>query len=67
MSVTLVYCGQTVGCINMKLGMDVGLGQDDIVLHGDPAPPKKAQLPSFRPMSIAVSYTHLTLPTNREV
>jgi len=24
---TLVYCGQTVGWIKMKLGMEVGLGQ----------------------------------------
>jgi len=26
LSVTLVYCGQTVGQIKMKLGMQVGLG-----------------------------------------
>jgi len=26
LSVTLVYCDQTVGWINMKLGMEVGLG-----------------------------------------
>jgi len=26
LSVTLVYCGQTVGWIKMKLGMEVGLG-----------------------------------------
>jgi len=26
LSVTLVYCGQTVGRIKMKLGMQVGLG-----------------------------------------
>ena len=41
LSVTLVYCGQTVGRIQMKLGVQVGLG----------------------PGHIAVSYTHLTLPT----
>jgi len=40
MSVTLVYCGQTVEWIRMPLGMDVGLGPGDIVLDGDPAPPK---------------------------
>ena len=40
LSVTLVvYCGQTVGRIKMKLGMWVGLGSDHIVLDGDPAPP----------------------------
>ena len=36
MSVTLVYCGQTVGWINMKLGVEVGLGPGIIVLDGDP-------------------------------
>jgi len=39
LSVTLVYCGQTVGRIKMKLGMQVGLGPCHIVLGGDPAPP----------------------------
>ena len=38
-SVTLVYCGQTVGWIRMPLGLEVGLGLGDIVLDGDPAPP----------------------------
>ena len=38
LSVTLVYCGQTVGWIKMKLGMQVGLGPGHIVLGGDPAP-----------------------------
>jgi len=41
-----VYCGQTVGWIKMKLGMEVGLGPSHIVLDGDPAPlPKGSQLP----------------------
>ena len=35
----LVYCGQTVGWIKMKLGMQVGLGLGHIVLDGDPVPP----------------------------
>jgi len=39
LSVTLVYCGQTVGWIKKKLGMEVGLGSGHIVLDGDPAPP----------------------------
>jgi len=39
LSVTLVYCGQTIGWIKMKLGMDVGLGPGHIVLDGYPAPP----------------------------
>ena len=38
LSVTLVYCGQTIGWIEMKLGMQVGLGPGHIVLDGDPAP-----------------------------
>jgi len=36
-----VHCGQTVGRIMMKLGMQVGLGPGHIVLDGDPAPPPK--------------------------
>jgi len=36
--ITLVYCGQTVGRIKMKLGMQVGLGRVHIVLDGDHAP-----------------------------
>ena len=38
LSVT-VYCGQTVGWIKMKLGMEVGLGPGDFLFDGDPAPP----------------------------
>jgi len=39
---TLVYCGQTVGRIKTKLGMQVGLAPGHIVLDGDPAtPPQK--------------------------
>ena len=37
MSVTLVYCGQTVGCIRTNLGTEVGLSPGHIVLDGDPA------------------------------
>jgi len=39
LSVTFVHCGQTVGPIKMKLGMQAGLGPGHIVLDGDPAPP----------------------------
>jgi len=39
LSVTLMYCGQTVGWMKMKLGMEVGLGPGLIVLIGDPSPP----------------------------
>ena len=53
LSVTLVYCGQTVGWIKTKLGMQVGLGPGHIVLDGDPPPPppKGHSLPNFRPIS----------------
>jgi len=41
LSVALVYCGQTVGWIRMPLGMEVGFGPGDVVLDGNPAPPRK--------------------------
>jgi len=42
LSVTLVYCDQTVGRIQMKLGVWVGLDPGHIVSDGDPAsPPRK--------------------------
>jgi len=48
LSVTLVYCGQTVGWIRMPLGTEVGLGPGHIVLDGDPAPlPIKGAQPLF--------------------
>jgi len=34
LSVTLVYCGQTVGWIKMALGMEVGLSPGDFLLDG---------------------------------
>jgi len=40
-----VYCGQTAGCIRIPLGTEVGLGQGNIVLDGDPAPPKRGRAP----------------------
>jgi len=41
LSVTSVHCGQKVGLIKIKLGMEVGLGLSHIVLDGDPTPPPK--------------------------
>jgi len=35
LSVMLVYCGQMVGWIEMKLGTQVGLGPSHIALDGD--------------------------------
>ena len=51
LSVTLVYCGKTVGWIKVKLGMQVGLGPGHIVSDGDPAPPpKKGHIYILRPV-----------------
>jgi len=38
LSVTLVYCGKTVGWIKMPLGTEVGLVPGDIVLDGNQRP-----------------------------
>jgi len=45
MSVTLTYCGQTVGWIKTKLGMEVGLGPD--TLWGPSSPEKGHNSPHF--------------------
>jgi len=48
LSVMLVYCGQTVGWIKMKLGKSWhggSLGPGHIVLDGDPAPPQRGTAP----------------------
>ena len=36
-----VCCGQTAGWVKIPLSAEVGLGPGDIVLDGDPAPPRK--------------------------
>jgi len=57
LSVTSVYCGQTVGWIKMKLGVQVGLGPSHIVLDGDPAPtPKRCTAPNFPTMSVVAKW-----------
>jgi len=58
--VTLVYCGQTVGRIKMKLVMQVGLVPGHIVLDGDPATPhpKGNSHPNFRPIYVAAKWLH---------
>jgi len=51
-SVTLVYCGQTVGWIKMPLGTEVGPGQGEIVLDGEPISSTQKgeqQVPLFGP------------------
>ena len=53
LSVTLMYCDQTVSWIKTKLGVKVGLGPGHIALDGIPAPlPKRGAAPNFRPMSV---------------
>jgi len=51
LSVTLVYCGQTVGRIKMKLDVQVGFSHGHIVLDGDsgPLPQKGHSPPVFGP------------------
>ena len=47
----------------MPLGRETGLGLSDIVLDGDPAPPRCERgttAPSFRPMSIVATVAHLS-------
>ena len=57
--VTLVYCGQAVGWIKMKLGMQVGLNPGHIVLDGDPAPLQRGgKDPNFQPMSVVAKWQH---------
>jgi len=61
LSVTLVYCGQTAGCIKMPLGMEVGLSPGDFVLEEDAtiSPIRwRRPLPNFQPMSIVAKWLH---------
>ena len=59
LSVTFVHCGQTVGQIKTKLGMQVGLGPCHIVLDGEPAPPpQRGKAPNFRTISVAAKWLH---------
>ena len=62
LSVTFVHCGQTVGRIKIKLGMQVGVGPGHVVLDGDQAPPpqRRTALPpaNFRPISVAAEWLH---------
>ena len=51
-----ICCNQMAGWIKLPLGMEVGLGPGDIVLDGDPAPPKRAQPPIFGPCSTVAKW-----------
>jgi len=48
-NVDVLWPGQTIGWIKMKLGMQLGLSSGHIVLDGDAVLPKGAQLPIFGP------------------
>jgi len=63
LSVTLVYCGQTVRWIKVALGTAVRIGPGDIVLDGDPDPPQRKgaqQSPHFRPLSIVAKQSPIS-------
>jgi len=51
-----VCCGQTAAWIRMPIGMEVGLGPDNIVLDGDPAPPPQKGGRAPRPQFSAHAY-----------
>jgi len=53
--VTFVHCGQTVGRIKMKLGMQVGVGPGYSMIDGNPVPPppQGGIAPNFRPIYVA--------------
>jgi len=49
----LVYCGQTVARMKIKLGVQIGLGPGHIVLDGAQLPlPQRGITPNFRPISV---------------
>jgi len=61
LSVTFVHCGQTVGRLKMKLGIQVGLVPGHIMLDGDPSPLPKGGgggAPNFRPISVVAKWLH---------
>jgi len=57
-----VYCGQFFRWMKTPLGTEVDLGSGHIVLDGVPDPRKghSTPPPSFRPMSIVATVTHLS-------
>jgi len=67
-----VCCAQTAAWITdyffkMPLGMEVDLGPGDIVLGGDPAPPKKGvQHPQFWPMYCGQMAGWIKMPLVRQ-
>jgi len=72
-TLVVVYCGQTVGQIKVKLGTQVGLGLGHIVLDEDRAPhsPKEGGAPSnFWPISVEAKWlqgSRFKIPLGTEV
>jgi len=61
LSVTLAYCGQMVGWIKIKLGVEIHLGPGHIALDGDPAPTKRGTAPpQFLAMSIVAKQSPMS-------
>ena len=59
LSVMLVYCGQTVGRIKMKLAaLQVGLGPDHNCVRWGPSSPSPngVEPPNFRPISVVAKW-----------
>ena len=58
------------GSIKTKLGREMGLGPSDIVLDGDPAPPKggghSSPHPIFCPRIVANGWTGIKMPFGME-
>jgi len=67
LSVTMVYCGQRVGRIKIKLGMQVGLGPCHTVLNGDPTPPKRGKPPIFDQIRCGQRVGWIKMPLGMEV
>ena len=54
-----VCCGQTVGWMKIPLGAEVGLGQGEIVVDGDPVPPKRGTCPILAHVYCGQMIAHL--------
>jgi len=68
LSVTLVYSGQMVEWIKMKLGTEVGLSPGHIVLDGDRAPlPQRAQPPFSAHVHCGQTAGWIKVPLGMEV
>jgi len=67
LSVTLVYFGQTVGWIKMKLGMEAVLGPGHIVLDGNPAPPKGHSPSIFGHVCCGQTAAWIKMPLGTEI